>query len=127
MLWPEPAAAENSPQGLAWFNRTGFTGTPDRSPLGMFFNSGFTWTGPWPGRDEDAAGVGLVWSRLTPGQAAQLEGNNRGNEFVVEFTYQAQITPWFELQPDLQMVVQPGGSTAIPGALVLGLSATIDF
>ena len=127
MLWPEPAATENSPQGLAWFNRTGFTGTPDRNPLGMFFNSGFTWTGPWPGRDEDAAGVGLVWSRLTPGQAAQLEGNNRGNEFVVEFTYQAQITPWFELQPDLQMVVQPGGSTAIPGALVLGLSATIDF
>jgi porin len=80
-----------------------------------------------PGRDDDAAGIGLVWSRLTPGQASQLEGDNRGNEFTVEATYEAQLTPWFELQPDLQFVVQPGGSTALPAALVLGLSATIDF
>lgn len=127
MLWREPGTAEDAGQGIGWFNRTGFTGTPDRDPLGMIFNTGFTWTGALPGRDEDAAGVGLVWTRLTPGQTAQLDGNNRGNEFVAELTYQAQITPWFELQPDLQMVVQPGGSTAIPGALVLGLSATIDF
>jgi len=127
MLWREPGTATDSLQGVGWFNRTGFTGAPDRDPLGLMFNTGFTWTGPWPGRNDDAAGVGLVWTRLTPGQAAPLEGNNRGNEFVVEFTYQAQITPWFELQPDLQMVVQPGGSTAIPDALVLGLSVTIDF
>lgn len=127
MLWREPGTGEDSAQGIGWFNRTGFTGTPDRDPLGMIFNTGFTWTGPLPRRDEDAAGIGFVWTRLTPGQAAQLEGNNRGNEFVVEVTYQAQLTPWFALQPDLQMVVQPGGSTAIPDALVLGLSATIDF
>jgi carbohydrate-selective porin OprB len=31
------------------------------------------------------------------------------------------------LQPDIQFVIQPGGSTALPNALVLGLSATIDF
>jgi porin len=93
----------------------------------MLFNSGLTWTGLIEGRDDDAIGLGMVWTRLTPGQAAQLEGSNRGNEFVVEATYEAQITPWFELQPDIQFVIQPGGSTALPNALVLGLSATIDF
>jgi porin len=56
-----------------------------------------------------------------------LEGSNRGNEFVVEATYEAQLTPWFELQPDIQFVIQPGGSTALANALVIGLSATIDF
>ena len=127
MLWREPGTAADTQQGLAWFNRTGFTSTPDRDPLGMLLNTGFTWTGLMPGRDDDAAGIGLVWSRLTPGQASQLEGDNRGNEFTVEATYEAQLTPWFELQPDLQFVVQPGGSTALPAALVLGLSATIDF
>ena len=83
--------------------------------------------GALPGRDDDALGIGVVWTKLTPGQAAQLDGANRGNEFVIEATYQAQLTPWFEIQPDLQLIVQPGGSTSIPNALVLGLSATIDF
>jgi len=127
MLWREPGSPADEEQGLAWFNRTGFAGAPDREPLGLLFNTGLTWTGLLPGRDEDAMGIALVWMRLTPGQAAQLEGNNRGNEFTIEATYEAQLTPWFELQPDLQFVVQPGGSTALPSALVLGLSATIDF
>jgi porin len=127
MLWREPGTDADSSQGFAWYNRTGFGGTPNRDPLGMLFNSGLTWTGLIEGRDDDAIGLGVVWTRLTPGQAAQLEGSNRGNEFVVEATYEAQLTPWFELQPDIQFVIQPGGSTALANALVIGLSATIDF
>lgn len=129
MLWCEEGTAPDAPQGVAWFNRSGFTGTPDRDPLGLLVNTGFTWTGAIEGRDEDAFGLGFVWTRLTPGQTADtgLQGPNRGNEFVVEATYQAQVTPWFELQPDLQFVVQPGGGDALPDALVIGLSATIDF
>jgi porin len=46
---------------------------------------------------------------------------------VLEATYQAQITPWFSIQPDVQFVIQPGGNGAVPNALVLGLSASIDF
>jgi porin len=103
------------------------SGTPDRDPLGMLFNSGFTWEGLLPGREDDTAGLAFVWARLTSIESAELTGANRGNEFIIEATYEAQLTPWFELQPDVQFIVQPGGSTALPGALVLGLSATIDF
>lgn len=127
MLWREPGADNDPLQGIAVFNRTGFTGTPDNQVLGLLLNAGCVWTGPFPGRDEDAAGLALLWTRLTPGKAASLSGTNRGNEFVVEATYQMQLTPWFELQPDLQFVIQPGGSTALANALVIGLSATIDF
>ncbi|MFZ4484009.1 MAG: carbohydrate porin [Chthoniobacterales bacterium] len=31
-------------------------------------------------------------------------------ELVFEATYQAQITPWLTRQPDLQFILQPGGS-----------------
>ena len=126
-LWREEGSSPDSPQGIAWFNRTGFSGTLESSPLGLLFNTGFTWTGIFPGRDEDAAGIAFVWNRLSPDEAAQLTGTNRGNEFVIELTYEAQLTPWFEIQPDIQYMIQPGGSTATPNAFVLGLSATIDF
>jgi porin len=126
-LWREANTNPDAPQGIAWFTRAGLTGTPDRSPLGALFNSGFTWTGLIPTRDEDAAGIALVWARLTPGQTSGLEGSGRGNEFVIETTYQAQLTPFFSIQPDLQLLVQPGGNPAVPDALVLGLSANIDF
>jgi porin len=46
---------------------------------------------------------------------------------VFEASYQWQISPWVAVQPDLQYIVQPGGSTAIPNALVLGLSVSVDF
>lgn len=127
MLWGEPGANGAPPQGVAVFNRTGFTSTPDNQTIGLLLNAGFTWTGPFPGRNEDAAGIALLWTRLTPGETAPLDGANRGNEFVVEATYELQVTPWFELQPDIQLVLQPGGSTALADALVIGLSATIDF
>lgn len=126
-LWRESGTAPDSPQGLAWFTRAGFTGTPDRSPLTALFNTGFSWTGLLPTRDDDAVGIAFVWARLTPGQTSGLEGNGRGNEFVIETTYQAQISPFISLQPDLQLLIQPGGNPAVPDAFILGLSANIDF
>lgn len=48
-------------------------------------------------------------------------------EAVLELTYRAQITPWFALQPDVQWIIHPGGSTAIDNALVIGLRAAVSF
>lgn len=126
-LWREPGCSADCPQGLSWFNRTGFSGTLDRSVIGLLFNTGLVYDGPLPGRDNDAAGIGLVWTQLSPGQAAQLQGSNRGTEIVFEATYQAQLTPWLSLQPDVQFIMQPGGSTAVPNALLVGMSASISF
>jgi porin len=56
---------------------------------------------------------------------------------VLEITYQARIAPWWFLQPDLQLILHPGGHTAPPGsspgarpilnALVVGLRSGITF
>ncbi|MFM8657176.1 MAG: carbohydrate porin, partial [Chthoniobacterales bacterium] len=67
------------------------------------------------------------WDQSSPQQASSLQGGNRGLEMVFEATYQVQLSPWFTVQPDVQYIVQPGGSTAIPNAFVLGLSVGIDF
>jgi porin len=61
----------------------------------------------------------------------------RGYEAVLEVTYEARIAPWWLLQPDLQLVFQPGGNEPapppapvgrpIPNALVIGIRSGITF
>jgi porin len=48
-------------------------------------------------------------------------------EAVVELTYRAQVTPWLSIQPDVQWIIHPGGSSKIDNALVVGLRAAITF
>jgi porin len=38
----------------------------------------------------------------------------RGTEELLELTYQAQATPWLQLQPDIQYVINPGAGVAHP-------------
>jgi len=50
-----------------------------------------------------------------------------GHETVFEAPYKITLTPWWSLQPDVQYVLHPGGSTEIPNALVLGLRIDLLF
>jgi porin len=45
----------------------------------------------------------------------------------IELTYFAQIAPWWTVQPDFQIIVHPGGSSAIANAVVLGCRTVISF
>ena len=68
-------------------------------------------------------------SAATPSASIRTQGSSpatrsfpvRDYEAVLEITYQAQITPWMTLQPDLQHVFHPGGHvltrTARSGAM----------
>lgn len=125
--WNEPGFTQENFQGLGWFARGGFAAPQRSNPLGMLVETGWVYTGLVPGRDSDSAGLGFIWNQSSRGQASTLAGSNRGLEMVFEASYQVQVSPWFTVQPDLQYIVQPGGSTAIPNALVLGLSVAIDF
>ena len=76
----------------------------------------------------------LASARESQREARQEDETNRRNrvkvpdyEAVLELTYRAQITPWFALQPDVQWIIHPGGSTAIDDALVVGLRAAVSF
>ncbi len=108
------------------------------------FNGGVTLTAPLPGRDNDQAGIDIGLAKVS-GQAAENDRavgyytNSpypvRGTETLIELTYQAQVTPWLQLQPDLQCVIHPGAGVQNPNdptrtlsnEIVAGMRASIRF
>ncbi|MFZ4776737.1 MAG: carbohydrate porin, partial [Terrimicrobiaceae bacterium] len=91
-----PVAAEKSDQGLGWFGRVAFT-PADRNFISFYFDTGLSYKGLIPTRDNDTVGIGFGYAQLSNGARSSLrdEGANPiGAEMVIEFTYQAEITPW---------------------------------
>jgi porin len=120
---------EKSAQGLGWFGRIAFA-PEDRNFLNFYFDTGFTYQGLLPTRDNDVIGIAFAFAQ--PGATARRslvdEGSvGVGAEMVLEATYQAQITPWLIIQPDLQFIIHPGGTRDFGNAFVVGARAAITF
>lgn len=109
-------SASNSARNLNLFGRV--MGAPDaQNFIDFFVNGGMTLAAPFPGRDNDQAGidfgVGKVSSRAG-GLDVDSGLQKRGTEGLIELTYQAQVLPWLVVQPDAQYVVNPGGGVLNP-------------
>lgn len=140
MLLPKPGGADG---GLALFARA--MGAPgDRNAVDLFLNAGLTYKGLVPGRDDDTAGIGIVYARVSRSAAGLDRDSNafgagavpvRSAETAIELTYQAQLAPWWVVQPDFQYFIRPGGGIADPNnpgkragdAAVLGLRTMVTF
>ena len=124
-----PVDQEKSDRGLAWFGRAGFT-PADRNFINFYFDTGLSYKGLIPGRADDTAGIGFGYAQLSNGARSSLKdsgSNPAGAEMVVEFTYQARITPSLVVQPDLQYIINPGGTTDLNNAFVIGARAALTF
>lgn len=124
-----PVTAGKVDQGLGWFGRAGFA-PADRNFISFYFDTGLTYKGLIPTRDDDTIGIGFGYAQLSNGARSSLEAEGTtptGAEMVIEFTYQAHITPWLTIQPDLQYVINPGGSNDLNNALVIGGRAAFTF
>jgi len=141
MLWRDPAEADHN---LNVFVRAMATPYGNRNLIGFSLNAGLTLHEPFNHRDDDTFGVGMGYTSVT----AQASGYTqdvgyysgiyypvRTNETFVEMTYQYQVTPWWQLQPDVQYVFNPGAGVPNPNSpgsrvkneLVLGLRTNILF
>ena len=106
------------PRALAVFARA-MGAPPDRNLISFSVDAGLTLKAPFPGRDNDTAGIGFGLAKVS-GDAAATEQNSgvpgpvRGTETFIEVTYQLQLTPWWLLQPDFQYVFNPGGGVVNP-------------
>ncbi len=115
----------------------------DRNVVDVFAQGGLTYKGPF-GRENDTVGAGVEWAhvsgRARDGDlaAAALAGSPpvaRSSETVIEATYQAQLYPWWQLQPDFQYVFNPGGGVPDPSnpnrrvgdAAVFGARSVVTF
>lgn len=122
----QPVASD---QGLGWFGRLSFD-PQNRNFVGFYFDSGLTYAGLLPGRDNDSAGIAFACAGLTNGAAQTLfdEGSRRvGHEMVLEATYEAEITSWLRIQPDIQYIMRPGGTGDLGNAFVLGGRVSVVF
>ncbi|HWK47253.1 MAG TPA: carbohydrate porin [Stellaceae bacterium] len=139
-LWQ---AEGESTQSLSFFSRV--MGAPaDRNLISFSLNAGLTLKAPLPGRDNDTVGLGMGFAQVS-GRASGLDRDSnvfngtsnpvRGSETYIEATYQYQVFPWWQVQPDLQYVFNPGAGIANPNnagqrvkdEAVLGLRTVITF
>jgi porin len=130
-------------QSLNLFMRGGFSPS-DRNLISYYVDGGAGFKGPLSGRPDDVLTVGVAYSKISR-DAAALDRDTlalygppypiRNEEVVFELSYQAQIAPWWTVQPDLQYIVHPGGNVPDPdnpnvtvgNAFIAGIRSTIKF
>lgn len=96
----------------------------------FFIMGGLVYKGLIPERDNDTTGFEVVYSKYSNKikESQQSVGSNpQKYEMMFEFTHKIMITKWFSFQPDLQYIIQPGGTGDIDDALVIGFQASLAF
>jgi porin len=141
MNQPLPIEDSENP-ALSLFARA--MGAPgDRNLIDLYVDGGLAYKGPF-GRADDQVGLAVAYARI--GSAARafdadvasftgLSYPMRSGETLLELTYQFQLTPWWQLQPDFQYVFNPSGgvpslstpSRRVGDAAVFGLRTAITF
>ena len=140
MIW-RPSLG--SPTSLGVFVRPTFN-MGDRNMVSFAIDAGLNLKAPFKGRNNDTVGLAWGMGRTSSGQRAYdrdlryFNGGRyqpiSGNEHHIELTYQAQITPWMVLQPDLQYIINPSGGVLttntykkVGNEVVFGLHSNISF
>ncbi|MTJ81599.1 MAG: carbohydrate porin [Telmatospirillum sp.] len=140
MIWQQ---ANELDRTLNVFARVMGTPLTDRNLVDFSANLGLTLREPFLNRDDDSFGVGIGYVHVSD-RVAALDKDTiafapgtyrpvRGSETFVEVTYQYALAPWWQLQPDVQYVFNPGAGVAdstnqkVKNETVLGLRTNILF
>lgn len=138
-VWKKPGTKDG---GVGVFARI-MAAPPDRNLIDSFVQAGISYRAPFTGRDNDTIGLATSWAHISS-KAAKLDSDRakfagqpipiRRSEIQIEFTYQAQLAAWLQIQPDFQYLIQPGGGVLDSGtgrrsgnAAVLGTRAIVTF
>jgi porin len=138
-------ASDDSARTLNLFIRPIFTPYQDRNLIDFSVNAGLALKGPFAGRDSDTFGLEVGVANISSDAAGadrDLSYYNfpefspvRSRETFLEASYQAQILPSWQLQPDIQYVINPGGGIVNPNAptetiknaWIVGIRTNITF
>ena len=121
------AAAPGGPTATA-FAGAGLSPQQDRNTVYYYAQAGVNIVGLVPSRPKDVLGLGALYTRLSADyvQSSRAAGTPvTSQEAIVELTYQAVITPFLTLQPDLQLVFDASQSRR--DAVVFGLRLIAVF
>lgn len=118
MVYREPGTAD---QGLTPWAVASFLPRESVNELPVFFGGGLVYKGLIPARDEDSTAIGFFYGKLSK------DINPGGSEKILEMNYTAQLTKWFYVRPDLQLVFDPAGVSSADTAVVFGGEIGITF
>ena len=140
MVW---RSDEDAGHNLNLFARVMGAPQGDRNLIDFSMNVGLTLHMPFPHRDADTFGLGMGYAHVSRTAANSDRDANfyngggtivRGGETFIEATYQYQLTPWMQVQPDAQYVFNPGagqintaGTGRLKDELVTGVRTNILF
>jgi porin len=133
MVWrPNP----DEPRSIGVFARI-MAAPSDRNLVSVSANAGVVMKAPFKGRDNDSVGLGLAYIKIgnyASGFDADSGNVVRGSETALEATYQYQVTPWWQLQGDVQYTFNAGAgqnpnnpTRALRNTLVVGVRTNIRF
>jgi porin len=141
MVWVDPAEIGHN---VNLFGRIQVAPQTDRNFVTFALNAGVTLHEPFPHRDGDTFAIGMGFAKVSSAAASLDKATAlfsgaytpvRSSETYIEMSYQYQVTPWWQLQPDVQYVFNPGGGIVNPNVptekirneFILGLRTTILF
>ena len=119
-------------QGLTAWSSVAITPQPSVAKIPLQVNGGIVYKGLIPGRDKDLSIVGLFSGNFSRDYMAALPsslmnpGSISGWEVVVEIGHRIYASESLYLQPNVQIVVNPGGFSDAP-ALVAGAQIGLRF
>lgn len=110
-----------SGQGLKPFLAFTLAPPDDINTFPFFFSTGLVYKGLFSGRENDTTSFGLAYGKVSK----EIRGQDF--EMLIELTHVFAITPWLSVQPDVQYVIHPHGSSEIPNALVIGFGLNVNL
>lgn len=119
LAWMENPG-EDDGQGVGVFGQYGWA-PDDRSEANHYLGGGLQWTGVIPGQDEDVMGLGVFYVDFSDNA-----GFTDSGETAIEAFYKWQASGWMSIKPDIQYIINPGGSGA-DDALALGVRWEVVF
>jgi porin len=118
-------------RGWGVFGRAGISdGNPN--PLEWFVSAGIGGSSPICGRERDTFGIGYYHLGVSD-ELGPVLGSAFGDTDGVELFYNIEVTPWFHLTADLQIIDQGFAGAPALGvkdpdpAVIVGLRGKIDF
>ena len=120
--------AERRP-GVALFARAGLSDGQTTAFKGGW-QAGVLINGLIAGRDDSQLSIGANQAFLSRGYRNLLADEGLPGataETAFEITFSDRLAPWLSVQPDLQVVLNPGGERGRGPAFVAGLRTTFEF
>jgi porin len=97
--------------------------------VGSLFAGGLVGDGWVPFRSNDRVALGVaIAAHGTDSRLDMVEhGSAPASEIAWELTWQAKVTPWLMLQPDVQIVRNPGADASRRTATLFGLRTVVAY